>query len=273
MPNLTEAEKRAARAARFAREASAPVPAVPKKRMAWPGGKISSNKEEATAKFLERQGGSTRLFVRNVVSDKELKELFPGASTRFVKGKNIGFVTFANAAQASAALKLNGSTVKGRTLSVEPAKEKLTTAFEKLSIEKPLEKMAVVEKIDLWCVAPRKDVDQWRDAGEINHFNFFDADRVKNEVITGDDLQLLCIAVDQVTSDVKWIGPDETEVSSSVVVVGDGRLRIVGTPWPFDVATVVDLPKRDDSYIFPPSCVLRQGPKPQTLAPGLTIKY
>ena len=46
------------RAAKFAREAESPPP-VPQKKFAWSGGKITSNKEEATAKFLERQRRAT----------------------------------------------------------------------------------------------------------------------------------------------------------------------------------------------------------------------
>ena len=46
--------RRAHRAAKFAKEAAAPPP-VPKKTMAHPGGKITSNKDEATAAFLARK--------------------------------------------------------------------------------------------------------------------------------------------------------------------------------------------------------------------------
>jgi len=46
--------RRAHRAAKFAKEADAPPP-VPKKTMAHPGGKITSNKDEATAAFLARK--------------------------------------------------------------------------------------------------------------------------------------------------------------------------------------------------------------------------
>jgi hypothetical protein len=48
--------RRQRRAAKFAAEAARAPPPVPKKVMAHPGGKITSNKEEATAKFLRRQG-------------------------------------------------------------------------------------------------------------------------------------------------------------------------------------------------------------------------
>lgn len=51
------AAKAAARAARFA--PSAPAPEAPKKDMAWSGGEIKSNKEEAIKKYMERPGGDS----------------------------------------------------------------------------------------------------------------------------------------------------------------------------------------------------------------------
>ena len=47
-------KKKARRAARFAADAQQPPPPPPKKTFAHPGGKMTSNKEEATAKFLQR---------------------------------------------------------------------------------------------------------------------------------------------------------------------------------------------------------------------------
>ena len=47
-----------ARAKRFAADAQTPPPPIPKRRMAWHGGKISSNKEEALQKFLARRSAT-----------------------------------------------------------------------------------------------------------------------------------------------------------------------------------------------------------------------
>ena len=50
-----EKAKAASRAARFAREAAAPPPPLPKKRIAWAGGTITSNRAEAVAKYIDRK--------------------------------------------------------------------------------------------------------------------------------------------------------------------------------------------------------------------------
>ena len=47
--------KALARRERFASAASAPPPPLPTKRIAWAGGKITSNKEEAVARYIERK--------------------------------------------------------------------------------------------------------------------------------------------------------------------------------------------------------------------------
>jgi hypothetical protein len=51
----TSAEVLSARARRFSRESNEVIPPVPKKRVAWSGGKMNSNKEDALQKFLARQ--------------------------------------------------------------------------------------------------------------------------------------------------------------------------------------------------------------------------
>ncbi|KAJ1457090.1 hypothetical protein M885DRAFT_615698 [Pelagophyceae sp. CCMP2097] len=49
-----ELAKRQARAAKFAAAAAQPAPAAPVRTMAWSGGKVTSNRADATAKYLER---------------------------------------------------------------------------------------------------------------------------------------------------------------------------------------------------------------------------
>ena len=54
---LRDQRQRAAdRAARFAAEAASPPPPLPKRTMAWPGGKVTTNKSVAVDKYLERKG-------------------------------------------------------------------------------------------------------------------------------------------------------------------------------------------------------------------------
>ena len=50
-----ELARRAKRAGRFAADAARPPPPPPKRTFAHPGGKITSNKEEATMNFLKRK--------------------------------------------------------------------------------------------------------------------------------------------------------------------------------------------------------------------------
>jgi hypothetical protein len=49
------AEVLSARAKRFSPDSNGIIPPVPKKRIAWSGGKMNSNKEEALQKFLARK--------------------------------------------------------------------------------------------------------------------------------------------------------------------------------------------------------------------------
>ena len=49
-----EAEQRRKRAARFEAAAARPPPAPPKRSFAWSGGKMTTNREEATEAFLKR---------------------------------------------------------------------------------------------------------------------------------------------------------------------------------------------------------------------------
>ena len=49
-----EAEQRRKRAARFEAAAARPPPPPPQRSFAWSGGKMSTNREEATEAFLER---------------------------------------------------------------------------------------------------------------------------------------------------------------------------------------------------------------------------
>lgn len=53
-----KAERRQARQARFARDAAKPPPPPPKRTFAHPGGKMTSNKDEAMRKYLARKGDS-----------------------------------------------------------------------------------------------------------------------------------------------------------------------------------------------------------------------
>lgn len=52
-----EHARRAARAARFAAEAQLPAPPLPQRRVAWYGGKMTTNREAATKMYLARCGG------------------------------------------------------------------------------------------------------------------------------------------------------------------------------------------------------------------------
>ena len=48
-------DRAAARAARFAAESAKPPPPLPKRSLAWAGGKLTTNKEEAVEKYLQRK--------------------------------------------------------------------------------------------------------------------------------------------------------------------------------------------------------------------------
>lgn len=52
--DAAELERRQRRAAKFAADAAKPPPPLPKRRFAWDGGAITSNKAHAAARFLRR---------------------------------------------------------------------------------------------------------------------------------------------------------------------------------------------------------------------------
>jgi len=311
------------RAARFAREAEKGAPPIPKRRMAHPGGKMRTNKEEATKKFLERrqrEGASTatKLYVGNVTpsfTNEDLAALFPGCAwAKVIKGRGFGFVEFEDPAKASAARKLNGSRIDGtkRRLTVTPAEDRKVLSswrgptddrdFDRnahddrkndrndavsetvddtaLNREKPLES-PVVEAVTLWAVATPAEVEEWRSKNELGATTFADANRVK--ALARDDALLLCVHVDDLPQNVTWVDAAEPgdvvfkRDGGDVVRVDDetGVLELVTTtPWPFSLVRVFELTRGDDGVlVFPAECTLLQGPRPQTLAPGITVKY
>ena len=72
-----EQQKAKARAARFANDAKKPPPAPPKKTFAHPGGRMTTNKEEALRKYLERKGGSLNAAQQQALEDLQKKGLAP----------------------------------------------------------------------------------------------------------------------------------------------------------------------------------------------------
>ena len=69
--------KAQARAARFANDAKKPPPPPPKKTFAHPGGKMTTNKEEALRKYLERKGDSLNAAQQQALEDLQKKGLAP----------------------------------------------------------------------------------------------------------------------------------------------------------------------------------------------------
>ena len=157
-------KKKARRAARFAADAQQPPPPPPKKTFAHPGGKMTSNKEEATRKYLARRGDSLnaaqraalagvappaaagadgdradKVFVGNLpfsTTSAGLRAMFERYEIKGAKivadratnrSKGFGFVTFATEADAAAAVKaFAGVSVEGRPLSVRFATQRGT---------------------------------------------------------------------------------------------------------------------------------------------------
>ena len=72
-----EQQKAKARAARFANDAKKPPPPPPKKTFAHPGGRMTTNKEEALRKYLERKGGSLNAAQQQALEDLQRKGLAP----------------------------------------------------------------------------------------------------------------------------------------------------------------------------------------------------
>ena len=72
-----EQQKAKARAARFANDAKKPPPAPPKKTFAHPGGKMTTNKEEALRKYLARKGDSLNAAQKQALEDLQRKGLAP----------------------------------------------------------------------------------------------------------------------------------------------------------------------------------------------------
>lgn len=149
---MTDAEKRAARATRFANDEKNGPPPMPVRKHAWPGGKLVSNKEEAVRKFLERKAKEAvtqaSLYVSKPIEDEDETEIYVGnlpyktksealasvfegcTSARIVrergKSRGYGFVSFRSESLALAALSLNGKTeLLGRKLNVRPARHRL----------------------------------------------------------------------------------------------------------------------------------------------------
>ena len=72
-----EQQKAKARAARFANDAKKPPPPPPKKTFAHPGGKMTTNKEEALRKYLERKGNTLNAAQQQALEDLQRKGLAP----------------------------------------------------------------------------------------------------------------------------------------------------------------------------------------------------
>ena len=66
-----------ARAQRFANDAKKPPPPPPKKTFAHPGGKMTTNKEEALRKYLERKGNTLNAAQQQALEDLQRKGLAP----------------------------------------------------------------------------------------------------------------------------------------------------------------------------------------------------
>ena len=69
--------KAQARAQRFANDAKKPPPPPPKKTFAHPGGKMTTNKEEALRKYLARKGDSLNAAQKQALEDLQKKGLAP----------------------------------------------------------------------------------------------------------------------------------------------------------------------------------------------------
>ena len=69
--------KAQARAQRFANDAKKPPPPPPKKTFAHPGGKMTTNKEEALRKYLARKGDSLNAAQKQALEDLQRKGLAP----------------------------------------------------------------------------------------------------------------------------------------------------------------------------------------------------
>jgi uncharacterized protein (DUF952 family) len=69
--------KAQARAARFANDAKKPPPPPPKKTFAHPGGKMTTNKDEALRKYLARKGDSLNAAQKQALEDLQRKGLAP----------------------------------------------------------------------------------------------------------------------------------------------------------------------------------------------------
>lgn len=136
--SLSEAEKAEARRRRFAADEAAGVPPPPLRKHAWPGGKITSNKESAVSKYVERTG-TTEVYVGNLeasTTSQAVEELFEGCvSARVVRRSGSGVVAaiarFDSASAAAAALGSSGKEVAGRKVSVRPWKPRRAAVRKK----------------------------------------------------------------------------------------------------------------------------------------------
>ncbi len=72
-----EQQKAKARAARFANDAKKPPPPPPKKTFAHPGGRMTTNKDEALRKYLARKGDSLNAAQKQALEDLQRKGLAP----------------------------------------------------------------------------------------------------------------------------------------------------------------------------------------------------
>eukprot|EP00633_Aureoumbra_lagunensis_P007836 CAMPEP_0197308786 /NCGR_PEP_ID=MMETSP0891-20130614/7293_1 /TAXON_ID=44058 ORGANISM="Aureoumbra lagunensis, Strain CCMP1510" /NCGR_SAMPLE_ID=MMETSP0891 /ASSEMBLY_ACC=CAM_ASM_000534 /LENGTH=363 /DNA_ID=CAMNT_0042793479 /DNA_START=4171 /DNA_END=5258 /DNA_ORIENTATION=- len=131
--DLSDEERKKLRAARFAADAEKGAPPIPKRKMAWPGGKIKSNKEEAMAKFERRKQQEeehVKLYIGNLsyrTNSNDLNNLFFGCTSAKVmtdgrRSRGFGFATFPNEKTAQEAMNaMDGYIHDGRALSVKPA--------------------------------------------------------------------------------------------------------------------------------------------------------
>ena len=161
-----------------------------------------------------------------------------------------------------------------------------------LNVEKPPDPGAV-EAVTLWKVAVPADVDAWAASGTLSgsdldardgFLHFSNATMVKKVAalfFKGQPAKLLRVDPDVVPEDAEWVDEKTSDASllgrpgTRVRALPDGCLHVhAKPPFPFPFCDVYDLPLADDgeTHVFPPECVITEGPKPQTIG-GFTISY